>query len=174
MIFFKNLKKQKAAPAPAPTVTIDDKTFGKCVFEKDADINSFRLIDCTSDLSFGSYESPEINIEIEENKITQALAGLAHVYDNHEKFITKFHIGVKEFCDEWEETDSNGQPVTLELVKKNADIYSISVDESYQGILTVSLRGGIVDDTGNDRLGCHTVIAEINCETDEVEYDLEG
>lgn len=102
---------------------IEDKRFGKCVFEKDTKRNSLRLLKGISNMPFDGQAAPQIDIN---------------------------------------------------LIKANCEVTNIAVYRSYLGSLIVSLSGGVADDAGRDLLGCHSVKAEINCETGEIEYDLEG
>ena len=62
----------------------------------------------------------------------------------------------------------------MELVERNSSLFRVRVEESWTGNLTVSLNGMIFDDRQKDLLGCHSVVMEIDGETGEVEYDLEG
>ncbi|MCI8464282.1 MAG: hypothetical protein HFI63_00245 [Lachnospiraceae bacterium] len=153
---------------------VEHERFGNCVFERGKDGDLVRLVEGISRIPFGKYEDVELDMEVPEGRIGEAFQCLGHVYDGQEKFINKFYEGIRSFCEEWEETDSRGNDITMETVEKNGSLFRIQVRESWRGNLIVALRGMMSDDAGKDLLGCHSVIAEINCETDEVEYDLEG
>lgn len=155
-------------------VIIENELLGTCVFEKDANRNTLRLKQNAVSLPFGRDNTPELHIHIDEKDLAEAFQGLSDVYHNQERFLKEFYAGIKGFCDEWEETDSAGNPVSLEMIEANCSVSDITVSRSWQGILTVSLSGGAADDTGRDLLGCHAVIAEINYKTSEIEYGLEG
>ncbi|MCI8550250.1 MAG: hypothetical protein HFI68_06615 [Lachnospiraceae bacterium] len=155
-------------------VTIEDKRFGKCIFEKDANRNTLELIHGISEIPFGKCHTPEIHIHVGENDISQAFRDLAYVYDNQERFILEFCKGAKDFCDEWEETDPEGNPIGLGFLLETCEIFSITVGNTWDGQVTVSLSSCLTDAAGRDLLGCHSVIAQINCRTNEIEYGLEG
>lgn len=155
-------------------VTIEDERFGKCIFEKDANRNTLELIYGISEIPFGKCKNPEIHIHVKESDISQAFRDLSYVYDNQERFILEFCKGAKEFCDEWEETDSQGNAVSLDFLVETCEIFSITVQNTCDDDLTVSLSSCLTDASGRDLLGCHSVIAQINCSTNEIEYGLEG
>ncbi len=160
-------KKKKAAE----TVEIHHDRFGRCMFEKD-EWGAFMLI--RPSLPFGRHEDVEIELDVVGEKIASALWCFAEVYDKQEIYLKKFYEGILSFCEEWEETDSKGNAVTMELVEKNSGLFLVRVQETGEGNLVISLSGMMTDDEGKELLGCHSVIMEIDYATGEVEYDLEG
>lgn len=155
-------------------VKIEDPRFGTCIFEKDTNKHTLKLKQCPAPAPFGDSPLPRISIDIPEADVEKAFRALEHVYDRQQTFTAEFHQEVKEFCDEWEETDSQGAPVSLNLIRQNSSITDISIGRSFKGDLTASLKGSVTDDAGRDLLGCHSVVLRICCETGEREFDLEG
>ncbi|MCI9486280.1 MAG: hypothetical protein HFI64_04735 [Lachnospiraceae bacterium] len=166
------LKKHFGKGTPPERVEMEEERLGPCVFEREAGEDVLRLI--SPSLSFGRHEGTEVEIEVPGEQTGEALRCLAGVHDRQETYLRKFYEGILSFCEEWEETDSEGNPVTMELVERNSSLFRVRVKESWTGNLTVSLNGMIFDDRQKDLLGCHSVVMEIDGETGEVEYDLEG
>ncbi|MCI9067922.1 MAG: hypothetical protein HFI65_04485 [Lachnospiraceae bacterium] len=166
-IFHRKTKEAKEAE----TVEICHERFGQCVLEKD-DWGAFMLI--LPSLPFGKHEDVEIELDVTEEKIAAAVRCLAEIYDGQESYLTKFYEGILSFCEEWEETDSEGNAVTMELVEKNGSLFRVLVQEGGEGNMVISFSGMMFDDEGEELLGCHSVIMEIDCATGEIGYDLEG
>jgi hypothetical protein len=167
-------KKTQVHEKKAETVAFEREPFGRCVFERDPAGDMLRLADGISPGSFGKHEDLDIEMEVPEGRVDEAFRCLERAYENPEWFLGKFYEGVRLFCEEWEETDSDGKEITTEMIERNCGLYQIQVQESYKGRIVVLFSGMISDDRGNDLLGCHSVIAQFDGETGEVEYGLEG
>lgn len=158
-------------------VEIENERFGKLTFDKDSNKNTLRIAYGSAlCIPFGKYDQVEIDIDVDENIINKAFEGLAYVYDNQEKILRDFYNYIKEICDEWNESDSNGNPIDIKYAEKYFSLHYIYVHSSINQEILVSLSGVLLDDFDSycELLGYHLIEAEINCNTKEVSYGLEG
>lgn len=163
-------KKEKYKKDFVSEETIEDIKFGKVVFEKDSNTN--KLYCKHLNFLFGKY-NPEIEIyEYDERYKELYFRNLEKLYDNQEKILKDYYDAIKGFCDNWNEQDSNGNPISGEYIKENFDISCICIYKDKEEII-ITLWGGFYDYDYNI-LGCHGVTAEIHCNSKEVFYDLVG
>lgn len=158
-------------------VETENARFGKLTFDKDSNKNTLKTVDgCVLSIPFGKDDQVEINIDGDENIINREFESLAYVYDNQEEILRDFYNYIKDICDEWNETDSNGNPIDMDYAEKYFMLLDISVYSSLDKEIFVSLNGVLLDDFDVRRklLGYHYITAEINCTTKETTYYLEG
>lgn len=79
----------------------------------------------------------------------------------------------KDQCNDWDEADTDGSPISLEYVKKYYSLYGIYLS-NYNEKIFIDLAGDIGDENGGLLLGDHAFYAEIDCSTEEITYSLQG
>lgn len=157
---------------------VEDKNFGHLVFEKDSNKNLFRFIrGDIMQMPFGRYDYHDVDMEIDggEDMLYRALDDLAKVYSEHEKYINDLYDETADTCYDWDECDSKGNPIDRAYVEKYFSLEAVSLT-TYEDEVTVSLCGTLLnnDERGTELLGCHVVVADINCTKNEVSYNLVG
>lgn len=164
-------KKEKYNNRYVSEIIIQDEKLGQLKLEKDTNKN---IISGTlSNISFGKY-IPDVEISCNEGSVNQVISDFKELLDNSESILRDFYTCAAEMCNNWDEQDSYGNPISEEYAKEYLSVDIIEVQE-YKGETEVSLWGMIIDDyDGEPLLGGHSIIAEINCATKETVYNLIG
>lgn len=156
--------------------SVKDKKFGELTFENDSYTACLTLKDGDIlNIPFGKYSGFEINIEIdtvnadnEEAVIRNLLYDLANVYNNHKKILNDIYHEVLDMCGGCGEADSKGNTIDFDYVKRNFVLYCIEC-KFYRGENGIALIGDIRDE---ELFGDHSVIAGIDCKTNEVNCNI--
>jgi len=156
---------------------IQNETLGELILEKDSQTNtvSKRLDDTELKIPFGKFRPYVEFFEIPIYDIDLTIKDLSEVYQNAEKYISSFFEEVCLYCENYDETDAENNPVDIEYVRKYTDIFAIEVF-SQDSNTYVKLVGSVLSDKNNgyNLLGEHWVYVIINCQTNELDYGLEG
>lgn len=156
------------------TEIIENDKFGKIVFEKDSKTNEVYCDEFS--LPFGGANPSITIIDYDEKLRDSYLISLAEVYDNQEGILNDYYEKTKEFCDAWDEEDSDGKPLSMDYIKENLIIMSFEI-YSLNNQIKITLNGCFSDDDISDGhyiLGGHFITADIDCKTKEITCDLLG
>ena len=152
---------------------VENPFFGECVFEKDVNKNFVRLVQGITKTKFGPY-IVMADIEVSEECVTLALEELAKIYQNAEEILNPIYQEAMKYCNEWDETDEEGNPIDLNYIREHYNLNGIAVSDKEDGSIFVVLDGSIVADNGVELLGYHSFVTEIDCSTGEITYDIWG
>lgn len=170
-IKMENKRKKQYEEENITEIVIENKKLGKVIFKKDQLKKT--LISKEVEKSFGNH-NPHIYIKnFDENKLEEILENLEYLYNNQEKILNDFHKEIKNFCDEYEEKDLNGQEITEEYIKEYFRISGIDV-KNEEDEFKIILWGGLgTQDIRKDLLDEQFIMAEMDCNTKSIIYYLE-
>lgn len=170
-IKMENKRKKQYEEENITEIVIENKKLGKVIFKKDQLKKT--LISKQVEKSFGNH-NPHIDIKnFDENKLEEILENLEYLYNNQEKILNDFHKEIKNFCDEYEEKDLNGQEITEEYIKEYFRISGIDV-KNEEDEFKIILWGGLgTQDIRKDLLDEQFIMAEMDCNTKSIIYYLE-
>lgn len=154
------------------TVLIEDSKYGTNAFIKDK-FGHYNAVDLK--ISIGNH-LPDVMFEDYQEYLKEYyFRGLDHVCEIQDQILNEFYAFSKEFYDDWEEQDEEGNPLTEERIKEEFKLTSIHVTVGDYGITFVTLWGWPGEDhLGNLRLGGHNFTITVNCKTNAFDYDFIG
>lgn len=154
-------------------ISVENGFFGPCIFEKEENKSLVNLVDGIGKTKFGRYEVT-VEIEVDEDSVIMALAELEKLYRNADAILEKIYPEAMEQCNDWEEEDALGNPISLDYIKKYYELTDISVAGDIEDGFYITLIGSVGDEDGGELLGDHSFVAEVECSTGEITYDLWG
>jgi hypothetical protein len=154
-------------------VVVEHPFFGICEFEVDSNKNSANLVEGINDTIFGVY-TVSADIEVSPQSINLALDELWKVYQDSDRILEQVYPAAVAQCNDWDETDLDGNEITIEYIKKYYSLEGISVSDNGSDNVCIMLEGCIEDENGEIMLGYHSFVTEIDCSTGEISYDLWG
>ena len=114
------------------------------------------------------------DIEVSPQSINLALDELWKVYRDSDRILEQVYPAAVAQCNDWDETDLDGNEITIEYIKKYYSLEGISVSDNGSDNVCIMLEGCIEDENGEIMLGYHSFVTEIDCSTGEISYDLWG
>lgn len=152
-------------------VSIEDAFFGKMTFENDS------LKECmeATELNFPKFGADVLDTlyiidynEADRERIFRSLQG---IYEHQNEILDTLAEDLLEAAEEYEETDENGEPYTLEKIRERVYIWWTRLYNSKEGIIVI-MEASLTE--GELELGGHGIEAVINCADKTLEFTMEG
>jgi hypothetical protein len=167
MGFFKKKKKNVSK------IQVANSFFGTCVFEKEEGKNVVNLVEGIEGKTFGRY-AVQVEIKVEEAYVGTALDELEKLFTNAEAILEQIYPAAMEQCNDWDEEDFEGNTISLEYIRKYYELRDISITYAAGYGIYADLIGSVADENGGELLGDHDFVAEYECKTGEISFDLWG
>lgn len=163
----RNLYKEKYVTE----VSIEDAFFGKMTFEND----SLKEFMGSVELNFPKFGADVIDTlylidynEFDRERIFRTLQG---IYEHQSEILDALAEDLLEAAEDYEETDENGEPYTLEKIRERVYVHWTRLYNSKEGILVI-MEAALTE--GELELGGHGIEAVINCADKTLEFTMEG
>lgn len=167
---YKNYQKQYISE-----ITIDDNFFGKMCFDYNLKENTLESKDITlPPLGVSSLYSLYISDYCKENS-TEIFENLRVIYEQKNIIFEEILLTLLETCNEYEETDNQGNAFTLEKLKEISFVSDISIhtnNKQYIISLEISSKGNSYFELGGH--GFITYIELENLKINKMDFSLEG
>lgn len=173
LVSLEDVMKKKYVNKHKKQFKVDNSFFGTCIFEQKTDEFYMELVESTNKMRFGSYR-PEIWYTGNDRLIPKALENLEHIYIDASNILEQIYVAIFDQCKTWNEVDTDGIPVDLEFVKKYCSVSKIDMEAEDEKNITIRLTTYLVDPKSGPLLGDHNIVMEIDCNTSEISFNLEG
>ena len=140
-------------------IVIEDEFLGKMKFRFDSKFNELRSEEITLP-PFGASDPAELIVadykESDRERIFRAVRG---IYEHKDEILERVCPDLLEIAEEYEETDENGEPYTLETLREVLAVYSLTVCNSDK-LFSVDLE--LIVTKGALELGGHAASASVD------------
>ena len=113
-------------------------------------------------------------IKVEEAYVGTALDELEKLFVNADAILEQIYPAAMEQCNDWDEEDFEGNTISLEYIRKYYELRYISITYAVGYGIYADLIGSVSDENGGELLGDHDFVAEYECKTGEISFDLWG
>lgn len=165
----KNKKYQKKH---TKQIKIENTFLGTCIFEEKPNEYFIRLIEYNKEIKFGTY-SPKILYKGNNTKIYKALEELEKIYKDADDILDEIYTEALNICQVWKETGVNNSIIDFDYIKKYCKVSQIKIENDEKEII-IYITSYIYNEEDKILLGDHDLVAEINCNTNEIDIKLEG
>lgn len=152
-------------------LVIEDSFFGKMTFCLDRNHNMLE----SSEIHlppFGADAPDSLYVtDYDENDREKILHGLREIYNHKDEILELIYPGLLEIATDYGETDSSGNPYTMDELRRVTAIYSITVCNSKDHFF-IDLDCYTV--SGTLELGGHSYVASVDFVNKNIQFDLEG
>lgn len=152
-------------------VPVNDYMLGVLPFEKDSCTNTVKLRIDEFKL-FDGKDSVELTAEVTEDKLDMTVEALRYIYSCQEKLMMEVYEYTVECMDNYGEVDADGKPCGMEFAKKNMAFFGVDIMVAEDGLL-INLAGSLNGD-GDDMLGGHWIIMDVDYPSKKTDCYLEG
>lgn len=152
-------------------VELEDKKYGKMIFEKDSNTEKMELKDVNLP-SFSNHIIKDFIINncycFNENMKNLIFRNLDEVYNNSEKILDSLYNEIKDIYDDEDIRDSNGNLMSIDYIKEKLILDYISVHLNENNCI-IELLGGMDNDI-DDHIAEHGITASIDIQNNKYDY----